>query len=178
MNTHQKIEDILVCIQEGRKPRDYGPYTVQVGDQDLNFGGVIIDDPMPTGRQIIEAAGIRKAEEHLVFQVLRNGELEELNLEETTDLRAATVERFLIFHSAASYRFDIDGKRLEWGYKVISGRVLKRLAGVDATKFGVWLEVRGEEDRPIADNELVRLDGEGLEHFFTGICETTEGGAS
>ena len=177
MNTPLKIEDILACIQEGRKPRDHGPYKIQVGDQDLNFTGVVIDDPMPTGRQIIETAGNRKAEEHLVFQVLRNGELEELNLEETTDLRAAKVERFLIFHSAASYRFDIDGKRLEWGHKVISGRVLKRLAGVDPAKFGVWLEVRGEEDRPIADNELVRLDDEGLEHFFTGICETTEGGA-
>jgi hypothetical protein len=148
---------------------------IQVGDQNLNFTGVIIDDPVPTGRQIIEAAGNRKAEEYLVFQVLRNGELEELNLEETTDLRAAKVERFLIFNSTESYRFDIDGKRLEWGYKVISGRVLKRLIGVDATKFGVWLEVRGEEDRPIADNDLVRLDEEGLEHFFTGICETTEG---
>lgn len=177
MNTPLKIEDILACIREGRKPQDHGPYKIQVGDQDLTFTGVIIEDPVPTGRQIIEAAGNWKAEEHLVFQVLLNGELEELNLEETTDLRAAKVERFLIFNSAASYRFDIDGKRLEWGHKVISGRVLKRLAGVDAEKFGVWLEVRGDEDRPIADNELVRLDEEGLEHFFTGICETTEGGA-
>lgn len=63
----------------------------------------------------------RKAEEHLVFHVLCNGELEELNLEETTDLlRAAMVERFLIFNSAASYRFDIDGKRLEWGHSSLS----------------------------------------------------------
>lgn len=175
MTTKMNIEDILACFEEGRKPRDHGPYQVQVGDQDLNFTDVVIDDPVPTGRQVIEAAGNRKADEHLVFQVLRNGELEELNLEETTDLRAANVERFLIFNSAASYRFDIDGKRLEWGHKVISGRVLKRLAGVDAAKFGVWLEVRGHEDRPIADNELVRVDEEGLEHFFTGICETTEG---
>lgn len=177
MTTQQKSEDIRACIQEGRKPRDHGPYKVQVGDQDLNFTGVVLDDPLPTGRQIIEAAGNRKAEEHLVFQVIRNGEFEELNLEETTDLRAAKAERFLIFNSSASYRFDIDGKRLEWGHKVISGRVLKRLAGVDAAKFSVWLEVRGDEDRPIADNELVRLNEEGLEHFFTGICETTEGGA-
>lgn len=177
MTAQLKIEDIMTCVREDRKPRDHGPYKIQVGDQNLDFAGVVIDDPMPTGRQIIEAAGNRKAEEHLVFQVLRSGELEELNLEEATDLRAAKVERFLIFNSTASYRFDIDGKRLEWGYKVISGRVLKRLAGVDAAKFGVWLEVRGEEDRPIADNDLIRLDGEGLEHFFTGIGETTEGGA-
>ena len=177
MNAPLKPEDILTCIREGRKPRDHGPYEIQVGNQDLKFTDVVVDDPKPTGRQIIEAAGYRRAEEHLVFQVLRNGELEELNLEETADLRAASIERFLVFESAASYRLDIDGKRFEWGHRVISGRVLKRLAGVDAAKFGVWLEVRGEEDRAIADNELVRLDGEGLEHFFTGICETTEGGA-
>lgn len=177
MSKELKIEDILACIKAGRKPNDHGPYRIQVGDQDLSFTGVVINDPVPTGRQIIEAAGFRKAEEHLVFQVLRTGDLEELNLEETTDLREAKVERFLIFNSASSYRFDIDGKRLEWGHRVISGRVLKRLAGVDPARFGVWLEVRGQEDRPIADNELVRLDEEGLEHFFTGICQTTEGGA-
>lgn len=172
-----EAEDLLAVLQAGRKPRDHGPYKVMVGDPNLAFSEVHLDDPTPTGRQVIEGAGLRKAEEHLVFQVLRNGELEELRLEETTDLRPGQVERFLIFPSAESYRFDIDGKRLEWGHKVISGRVLKRLAGVDPAKFGVWLEVRGEEDRPIADNELVRLDDEGLEHFFTGICETTEGGA-
>ncbi len=175
MNTQIKNEDILACIRDGRKPRSHGPYEVMIGDQDLNFVGTIIDDPVPTGRQIIEAVGDREAEDHLVFQVLRNGELEELNLEETTDLREAEVEKFLIFKSAASYRFDIDGKRLEWGHKVISGRVLKRLAGVDPVKFGVWLEVSGDDDRPIADNDLVSLDEEGLEHFFTGICQTTEG---
>ena len=118
MNTPLKIEDILTCIQEGRKPCDHGPYRIQVGDQDLTFAGVVINDPTPTGRQIIETAGNLKAEEYLVFQVLRNGELEELNLEETTDLRAAKVERFLIFHSTASYRFDMDGKRFEWGHKL------------------------------------------------------------
>lgn len=128
MNEPIDIEDILACIKEGRKPRDHGPYKVMVGDQNLDFTELTIADPVPSGRQIIEAAGYRKAEEHLVFQVLRNGELEELRLEETADLREAKIERFLVFQSAESFRFDIDGKRLEWGHKVISGRVLKRLA--------------------------------------------------
>src|SRR6056297_3714712 len=110
-----EIEDLLAALKAGRKPRDHGPYKVQVGDHDLKFSDAIIDDPTPTGRQIIEGAGFRKAETHLVFQVLRNGELEELRLEETTDLRPGQVERFLVFPSAESFRFDIDGKRLEWG---------------------------------------------------------------
>ena len=142
MTTEQmEIEDLQAALKAGRKPRDHGPYKVKVGDHDLKFTDAVIDDPTPTGRQIIEGADFRKAEEHLVFQVLRNGELEELRLEETTDLRPGQVERFLVFPSAESFRFDIDGKRLEWGHKVISGRVLKKLAGVDPAKFAVWLSI-------------------------------------
>ena len=57
----------------------------------------------------------------------------------------------------------------------MSGRVLKRLAGVDPAKYSVWQEIRGAEDRLIADNDLVRLDHAGLERFFTGVSDTTEG---
>lgn len=172
-----EIEDLQAALKADRKPRDYGPYKVKVGDHDLKFTDAVIEDPTPTGRQIIEGAGFRKAEEHLVFQVLRNGELEELRLEETTDLRPGQVERFLVFPSAESFRFDIDGKRLEWGHKVISGHVLKKLAGVDTAKFAVWQVIPGKDDILIGDTDLICLSDAGLEHFFTGVTQTTEGGA-
>lgn len=156
---------------------DNGAFHISVGDADLNFRPVRIDDPVPTGRQILEAAGVRIPEEHLVFEILRDGELEELRQDETTDLRGGRVERFLIFPGAESFRIELDGQVLEWGACAISGRVLKTLAQVDLKTYGVWLEVRGAEDRPIGDAELVRLDGKGLERFFTGISQTTEGGA-
>jgi hypothetical protein len=35
--------------------------------------------------------------------------------------------------------------------------------------------VRGAEDRPIGDTETVALSNAGLERFFTGIVQTTEG---
>ncbi|WP_165390314.1 multiubiquitin domain-containing protein [Thalassococcus sp. S3] len=177
-NEQIEIEDLLAAVKAGRKPRDHGPYKVQVGDHDLQFTHVVVDDPTPTGRQIIEGAGYRKAEEHLVFQVLRNGELEELRLEETTDLRPGQVERFLVFRSAESYRFDIDGKRLEWGHKVITGRVLKKLAGVEPAKFAVWQVIPGKDDILVGDTDLISLADAGLEHFFTGVSQTTEGGAA
>lgn len=171
------IEDIAECIAEGRAPRPHGPYSIRVGDADLKFRQVRIEDPTPTGRQVMGAAGIRNLNEHIVFQMLRNGELEELRPDETVDLRAARVGRFLIFKSAASYRIELDGRVIEWGAPAITGRVLKRLAGVDPARYGVWLENRGGgEDRPIGDDEAVRLDGEGLERFFTGVTQTTEGG--
>jgi hypothetical protein len=169
METNTPIEDIGDCMREGRRPAESGSYRIRTASEDLEFAATIITDPVPTGRQIIEATGRRKAEHHLVFQMLPNGELEELRLEETTDLREARVERFLIFRSAESFRLDLDGKRLEWGCRIVSGRVLKRLAGVDPGRFGVWQKVRGQNDRLIADDELVRLDEAGLEQFFTEI---------
>jgi len=152
-------------------------FRISVGDAELSFRQVRMDDPVPTGRQILEAAGVRVPNEHLVFQILPDGELEELRQDETTDLRGGGAERFLIFPGAESYRIELDGQVLEWGACAISGRVLKTLAKVDPASYGVWLEVRGAEDRPIGDTELVRLDGKGLERFFTGISQTTEGRA-
>lgn len=94
------IEDVAASIAADRKPRPQGPYRMEVGDAELAFRPMRIDDPVPTGRQILEAAGIRQVEEHLLFLVLSNGELEELRLDETTDLRGGGVERFLTFASA------------------------------------------------------------------------------
>lgn len=151
-------------------------YRVLIGGPDLDFRPVALPDPVPTGRQLLGAADARPVEEHLVFQVLPNGELEELRLDETTDLRARGIERFLVFRGSASWRIEVDGRVLEWGAEVISGRTLKGLAGVDPDRYGLWLEVRGAgDDRPIANDELVRVSEPGLERFFTGIQETTEG---
>ena len=70
---------------------------------------------------VLEAAGVRIPEEHLVFQLLRDGELEELRQDETTDLRGGRAERFLIFPGAESFRIELDGQVLEWGACAISG---------------------------------------------------------
>ena len=110
-----------------------------------------------------------------MFQMLKNGLLEELRLDETTDLRAHGVERFLVFQNDRSFRFELDGRVFEWGGTQISGFTLKKLANVDPATYGVWLEVRGAEDRPIADAEFVDLSAAGIERFFTGIVQTTEG---
>ena len=87
------IEDVAASLAAGSKHRAHGPYRMDVGDAELAFRPVRIDDPVPTGRQILDAAGIRQVEEHLLFLVLSNGELEELRLDETTDLRGGGVER-------------------------------------------------------------------------------------
>jgi len=169
-------EDIQEAISSSRPVRSHGPYRIQIGDDRLEFKPSVIDDPVPTGLQILEVAEARPTAEHLVFQVLKNGMLEELRPDETTDLRTKGVEKFLVFRNDRSFRFELDGRMFEWGGTLISGATLKNLAGVDSKAYGVWLEVRGAgDDRPITDSDLVDLSVPGVERFFTGIVQTTEG---
>ena len=165
-----EIEDLEECAREGRMPRAGHRFRVRVGDDRL-----VVTDPVITGRQLLDEAGKRPVEEFLIFLKLRNGLLEDIRLDETVDLRKAGVEKFLTFKSDRSFRFELDGRRFEWGASLITGRTLKKLAGVNLEKYGVWREVHGNEDPPVGDDECVDLSEEGLERFFTGIQQTTEG---
>ncbi|PTS90585.1 hypothetical protein DBR17_01295 [Sphingomonas sp. HMWF008] len=169
------IEDVQDAARDGRAIRDHGPYRIVIGNDKLDYHQVVIDDPVPTGLQILEFANARPADEHIVFQMLANGLLEELRPDETTDLRTAGVEKFLVFKSDRSFRLELDGRVFEWGGTFISGLTLKKLAQVDPAEYGVWLEVRGSEDRAIGNTDLVDLSAQGIERFFTGIVKTTEG---
>lgn len=176
MNTHQDVEDLQQAIEAGRPVREHGPYRIQIGDELLmNYHPAIVTEAAPTGRQILEAAGVAPAEEYGLFQVLRNGQIEGIRLDEATDLRAGGSDKFLVFHSDRSFRLELDGTVFEWGTGRIQGRVLKLLAKVDLVTYGVWMEVPGKDDLAIGDSQFADLDGAGVERFFTGIVKTTEG---
>ncbi len=132
-------------------------------------------DPIVTGQQILEAARLFPTDEYLIFQNLNDGQLEEIRLDESVDLRRDGLERFITFKSDRSFRFTLDGRRFEWGLPFITGLQLKKLAGVDPATYGVWLAQRVGDDRLIGNKERVDLEGEGVERFFTGIDTTTEG---
>jgi hypothetical protein len=134
-----------------------------------------VSDPVITGLQLLDTAGKRPSDEFLIFQKLHSGQLEEIRLDETVDLRQRGIERFITWRSDRSFRLVIDGRRFEWGIPIITGVQLKKLAGVDPNTYGIWLEIRGGEDRPIENAEEVDLDAEGVERFFTGKKTTTEG---
>lgn len=170
-----EAEDVQAAHHAGRRVRAQGPYRILIGNDRLDYRPAVIADPVATGRQILEAACARPVEEYVVFQVLTSGLLEELRLDETTDLRERGVERFLVFRSDRSFRFLLDGRQFEWGASLISGFTLKKLAQVDPATYGVWQEVRGAEDKPIGDKDLADLSVPGTERFFTGIVKTTEG---
>lgn len=142
-------------------------FSIKVGNDRLEFRKLKIEDPVPTGRQIIEAAGFSPADEHLIFEVSHDRRLCELKLDETTNLSSSGKERFLVFDSDRSWRGIIDGKRFEWGAREITGHVLKWLSNVNSGKYGVWLERAEEPDLLIGDDEAVSLDPAGVERFRT-----------
>lgn len=164
---NDEIEDLLEVRSSRRAVRPHGPYRVKIGDAELTYRDLILADPVPTGQQILDAAGLRPTLEYALYLVLDTGLLEELRPDETTDLRNSGVERFLAFRSDRSFRFELDSRVFEWGAAVISGHTLKALAEVDVQTHDAWLDVRGGEDRLIEDAELFDLGAPGVERFYT-----------
>lgn len=160
-----EIEDVAAALAAGRQVRDHGPYKIQIGNENLEYRPLVITDPVPTGRQVLEEAGFRPVDEYLLYQLLTNGHLDLLSPGGTTDLRLAGIEKFLAFKSDRSYRFFIDGQAQDWGAQRISGRTLKQLAGVDAQKYDIFLVVPGDDDELIEDRDLFDLARPGVEHF-------------
>lgn len=135
----------------------------------------VFHDPIVTGDQILQKAKLFPTDEHILFQELKDGQLEEIRPDESVDLRREGHEQFITFKSDRSFRFVLDGRKFEWGLPFITGLQLKRLAGVDPTSYGVWLAQQVGDDRLISNKEKVDLQGNGTERFFTGIDTTTEG---
>ena len=62
------------------------------------------------------------------------------------------------------------------GCSTITGLALKRLAGVDPARYGVFGRRFGARmDKKIEDSASADLTPAGVERFFTGIIKTTEG---
>lgn len=145
--------------------RDRAGFDIRVAGPDLDFRKVVVNDPKPTGRQVVLAAGFRPVEEYGVLQWLGTGDLEPLRLNETVDLRQAGVERFIIAQTDRTFFFGLEGEQQQWLVPVINGITLKRLADKDPETFVVVFEREGEPDREIDEQEMVNLAGDGLEKF-------------
>ena len=143
-------------------------FPVAVAKADFDFHALEVDDPKPTGRQLLKAGGFTPPEEHLIFQVLDDGALEERRLDETVELREKGAERFIAFRSDRSFRVEIDARRFEWGAAKLTGLVAKQLAGADPACTGVWLARRDEPDLFIEDADVVELVAAGVEKLRTG----------
>lgn len=140
-------------------------WPVEIAGADLVFHSHTLRDPMPSGQQIISAAGHRDAKNYIVLQWLPDGALKELRLEELTDIVELGIERFVVVKSDRSFRLEVDGLRLEWPAAPISGASIKALAGQNDDALVVVLAREHEPDREIDDDQVVDLSAEGLEIF-------------
>ena len=141
----------------------------------INDNRFVIEDPVPTGRQLLQAAGLTPVERYVLLLRLPDGDLESIRLDETVELRQRGVERFFAFETDRIFLFELDDRRLEWGAPKITGRTLLRLADRNPRQFGVWRIVKGGKDIRIGKREFADLSDAGLEGFRTAYVLCIEG---
>tara|TARA_R110002110_G_scaffold12718_3_gene60905 strand:+ start:75778 stop:76944 length:1167 start_codon:yes stop_codon:yes gene_type:complete len=161
-------ENIALCRQEGRPLPVAEHYLIQVLDPSGQGTLVEIDDPVPTGRQILGAAGKTPAENHLLLLFDDKGELEAVDLDDTVDVYQRGVEQFFAFDSDRLFYVALDGQRFPWGQAHICEDVLRQVGGI-AEDQDIWLERRSEPDQLLAGGDCVDLDEPGLEKLYTQL---------
>lgn len=168
MSTQELLEfdDVGDALREGRPLRPARVYRVLLAEGDLNFQHRQVTDPVPLGRQLLEAAALDPRQGYSLFAILPSGDFEDVRLNEPFDLRERGAERFIAFETDRDFKLILNDDELRWGKPVISGAVLYGLAKPGDNE-AVFLEVQGGEDRLIEHNELLDLTGAGIERFIT-----------
>lgn len=152
-------------MQHNQAARPQGQ-AIEVLDEHFNPRSARIDDDRVTGRQIAEAAGFNAIDEVIVLQQLNNGSLEEIRPEELVDLAQPGVERFFVIEGDATYRFLLDGLKLEWPRAKVNASTLLHLAR-KGDEFEVVQQLEDAPDKVLDDDDEVDLSHKGTEHFKT-----------
>jgi hypothetical protein len=160
------VEDVGTAVSFGRAIRETGPYGVLIGNEKLEFQPVVIADRTLTGKQLLAAAEVVHPDNFLVFQMLVDGQLEEIRPEETVDLCAGGFEKFLVFRSDRTFRFFLNNRSVDWGATHISGATLKRLAGAELKGNDAFQVLHDGTEYLIHDDEFADLTAPGAERFI------------
>lgn len=168
MNTKELLDydDLGDALREGRALRPARGYRFLLAQGDLNFQSRQVSDPVPLGRQLLEAAALDPRDGYSLNAILPSGDFEDVRLDEPFDLRERGAERFVAFLTDRDFKLTLNDDELRWGKPVISGTVLYGLAKPGDGE-GVFLEVPGGEDRLIEPGELIDLTQPGIERFIT-----------
>lgn len=168
MNTEELLDydDLGNALREGRALRPARGYRFLLAQGDLNFQSRVVSDPVPIGRQLLEAAALDPRDGYSLIAILPSGDFEDVRLNEPFDLRERGAERFIAFQTDRDFKLTLNDHELLWGKPVISGTVLYGLAKPGEGE-AVFLEVPGGEDRLIEHGELIDLVQPGIERFIT-----------
>lgn len=140
-------------------------YQIEVADKSLAFRPISIKDGSPTGAQLALAAGITDANAAIVLSVQDDGSLEDVSPQEVVHLDDR-VKQFIIVESDRTYRFVLNGQRLEWPCAVITGGQIRKLGEISSDLL-LRLKLRKQPDREIEFHDIVDLDAAGIEDFYT-----------
>ncbi len=151
--------------EAGHAHADQGLLEVRISNENFEFRTVHFGDRKVTGAQISLAADGHPAEEFVVLQQLRSGELETLRPTELTDLAERGVEHFFVIRGDHTQRFVVDGLSMEWPRDTVTGLTIKRLAHKDEGDFELILERENTPDEIIEDDQEVRIGDPGVERF-------------
>ncbi|GJI89005.1 multiubiquitin domain-containing protein [Duganella hordei] len=162
---HPDFDDVGDAIREDRPLREAATYRIRFALDDLTFRHIDVPDPVPTGRQILNCAGLDRRNDYLLFALLTSGDFEDVRLDETVDLRGKGAERFIAFKSDRDFKFTLNDRQMAWGHAELLGSVLYELAA-PSEEEAIFLEVRGGEDRLIEPDDLINLDAPGIERFI------------
>ncbi len=160
------FDDVGEAIREDRPLKAAAAYRIRFGLEGLAFRNIDVPDPVPTGRQILDSAGLDRRVDYLLFALLDSGDFEDIRLDETVDLRGKGAERFIAFKSDRDFKFMLNERQMAWGRADLPSCVLYDLADPSADE-AIFLEVRGGEDRLIESDDHIDLNEPGIERFIT-----------
>lgn len=161
-----EYDDLSEALREGRALRPAQGYRFLLAQGDLNFQLRQVNDPVPLGRQLLEAGALNPRDGYSLFAILPSGDFEGVRLNEPFDLRERGAERFIAFQTDRDFKFTLNGADLRWGNPIISAEILYELAQ-PADNEAVFLEVRGGQDELVGPDDLIDLTKSGVEHFIT-----------
>jgi hypothetical protein len=135
-------------------------FQARINGQTLCFG-----DPVPTSRQILDAADFRPADDCILVQIFTHGS-RAIGLDETVDLRQPGTEEFQAFRSDRTFRFTVDERGFDWGAPEIDELALRAIGHLDRDLI-LLLERENEPDRELGPHDKVDLARGGTEHLRT-----------
>ena len=140
-------------------------YTIEVAGANLAFTTFQVADVTPTGRQLALAAGLRNTDNIVVLEIHPDGQLEDIRPDEVVNLEMSS-RKYIMVNSDRTYNLTVDGTRICWPARLISGTQLRKLGNVPSD-LALYQEFIDVADQMIKATDLVDLDAPGVERFVS-----------
>lgn len=138
---------------------------IEIAGTDLVFRAVPFNDNTPSGAQLAHAAGFAPDDFVYVLHLRDDGQVEDVRSVESVSLDEG--RRFVVAESDGSRRLAMNGQAIDWPSRFITAATLRKVTNVAAGKV-IYLELKDEPDRLLAEDDIVDLDEPGIEKFREG----------